>query len=355
MLNLAAPVAEVRKIAALRANGIGDLIFVVPALVALRRAYPRAELVLLGQAWHARFFRGRPGPVDRVIVVPPSRGVNGSETADDDPAALDRFFAAMRAERFDLALQLHGGGRHSNPFVRRLGARVTAGLKSVDAEPLDRWVPYVYFQQECMRYLEVVALVGAPPVQLEPRLAVTAADRAEADGAVPPEARPLAVLHPGAGDPRRRWPAEHFAAVADALDAAGARVGVIGSGSERSIVDAILGSGRGAVIDLCDRLSLGGLAGLLQRARVVVSNDSGPLHLAAAVGARTVGVYWCFNVFTSSPLTRTRHRPFTSWQTHCPECGASCVTGRCAHAHSLVASVPVAAVREAALELLAAR
>jgi ADP-heptose:LPS heptosyltransferase len=108
------------------------------------------------------------------------------------------------------------------------------------------------------------------------------------------------------------------------------------------------------VIDLCDRLSLGGLAGLLQRARVVVSNDSGPLHLAAAVGARTVGVYWCFNVFTSSPLTRTRHRPLTSWQTHCPECGTSCVAGRCEHAHSLVASVPVAAVREAALELLAA-
>lgn len=138
MLNLAAPVAEVRKIAALRANGIGDLMFVLPALVALRRAYPRAELVLLGQAWHARFFRGRPGPVDRVIVVPPSRGVNGSETTDDDPAALGRFFAAMQAERFDLASQLHGGGRHSNPFVRRLGARVTAGLKSVDAEP--RWL-----------------------------------------------------------------------------------------------------------------------------------------------------------------------------------------------------------------------
>ncbi|WP_434418001.1 glycosyltransferase family 9 protein [Nannocystis pusilla] len=354
MLNLAAPVAEVRKIAALRANGIGDLIFVVPALVALRHAYPRAELVLLGQAWHARFLRDRPGPVDRVIVVPPSRGVNGSETTDGDPAALNRFFAAMRAERFDLALQLHGGGRHSNPFVRRLGARLTAGLKSVDAEPLDRWVPYVYFQQEFMRYLEVAALVGARPVELEPRLAVTPADRAEAAEAVPPEARPLAVLHPGAGDPRRRWPAEHFAAVADALAAAGARVGVIGSGSERPIVDAILGGVRGGVIDLCDRLSLGGLAGLLQRTRVVVSNDSGPLHLAAAVGARTVGVYWCFNVFTSSPLTRTHHRPLTSWQTHCPECGASCVTGRCEHAHSLVGSVSVAAVREAALELLAA-
>lgn len=110
---------------------------------------------------------------------------------------------------------------------------------------------------------------------------------------------------------------------------------------------------RGDGVDLCDRLSLGGLAALMERAGVVVSNDSGPLHLAFAVGARTVGVYWCFNLFTSSPLTRVRHRPFTSWEVNCPVCGASCVAGTCGHARSLVSSVPVAAVRDAALELLA--
>ncbi|MDC0674415.1 glycosyltransferase family 9 protein [Nannocystis radixulma] len=344
---------EVRKIAVLRANAIGDLIFVLPALQALRERYPRAEIVLMARAWHARFLRDRPGPVDRVIVIPRSRGVNGSETEDDDPVELNRFFAVMREERFDLAIQLHGGGRHSNPFVRRLGARLAIGLKSPDAEPLDRWVPYVYFQPECVRYLEVVTLVGACPVDLEPRLAVTGADRAEAATVVPPSERPLALLHPGAGDPRRRWPAASFVAVADALAAAGAQVGVLGSGGERPIVDAILGGMNTPGLDLCDRLTLGGLAGLLQRAGVVVSNDSGPLHLAAAVGARTVGIYWCFNLFTSSPLTRLRHRPFTSWQTHCPECGACLLAGRCEHSLSLVASVPVDEVREAALELLA--
>lgn len=352
MLSVAEVIPEVRKIAVLRANAIGDFIFILPALDALRAAYPQAELVLLGRAWHALFLGGRPGPVDRVVVVPVSRGVNGSETQAEDADELARFFAAMQGERFDLAVQLHGGGRFSNPFIRRLGARITVGLKAPEAEPLDRWLPYIYFQHEYIRYLEVVALAGARPVQLEPRLQVTDADRAQADAAVPASERPLALLHPGAGDPRRRWPAERFVAVADGLSAAGAEVGVIGSGDERPIVEFIVGAMQGEGLDLCDLLALGGLVGLMQRARVVVSNDSGPLHLASAVGVRTVGIFWCFNLFTSSPLTRVGHRPFTSWELHCPVCGASCVSGRCEHEDSLVSSVPVAAVREAALELL---
>lgn len=351
------PVSEripgVRKIAVLRANAIGDFIFVLPALEALRAAYPEAEIVLLARPWHAAFLRDRPGPVNRVVIVPRSRGVNGSEAETEDPAELERFFAAMRDEKFDLALQLHGGGRHSNPFIRRLGARVTIGVKAPDAPPLDRWLPYIYFQHEYIRYLEVVALAGAKPAVLEPRLRVTDRDRAEAASRVPESSRPLAVLHPGAGDPRRRWPSERFAAVADALNDAGARVSVIGTAAERPIVEAVLHAMRCDGMNLCDQLSLGGLAGLLSRSAVVVSNDSGPLHLAFAVGARSVGIYWCFNLFTSSPLTRTRHYPFTSWQLHCPECGQTCVDNRCEHTSSLVASIPVDGVRDAAVGFLA--
>jgi ADP-heptose:LPS heptosyltransferase len=337
----------------LRANAIGDFIFTLPALDALRAAYPDAEIVLLARRWHAEFLRDRPGPVDRVVVVPRSRGANGGETEADDADELERFFAAMRAEQFDLAVQLHGGGRHSNPFVRRLGARVTVGLRAPDAPPLDRWLPYIYFQHEYVRYLEVAALAGAKPVALEPRVRVTDRDRAEAASRVPESSRPLAVLHPGAGDPRRRWPPERFAAVADALADAGARVGVIGTASERPIVEAVLNAMRSDGLNLCDRLSLGGLAGLLSRAAVVVSDDSGPLHLAFAVGARAVGIYWCFNLFTSSPLTRARHHPFTSWQLHCPECGQSCTDGRCEHTSTLVGTIPVEGVRDAALGYLA--
>jgi hypothetical protein len=149
----------------------------------LRAAYPAAELVLLGPGWHARFLVGRPGPVDRCLPVPPTPGIR-DDRPPSPPPTLDRFFARMRAERFDLAVQLQGGGGHSNPFVSRLGARVTAGSRAPDAPPLDRTVPYTPHQHEIHRFLEVVGLVGAAPVTLEPRLAVTAADRAEAAAAL---------------------------------------------------------------------------------------------------------------------------------------------------------------------------
>jgi ADP-heptose:LPS heptosyltransferase len=128
----------VERIAVLRATALGDFVFCIPALLALRAAYPRAEICLLGRPWHASFMRDRPGPVDRVIVVPPSRGVREEPGAAEDPRELDGFFARMRAERFDVALQMHGGGRWSNPFATRLGARLTVGCRAGDAPALDR-------------------------------------------------------------------------------------------------------------------------------------------------------------------------------------------------------------------------
>lgn len=342
---------SVRKIAVVRANGIGDYVFSIPALAALRRTYPDAEIVLLGKPWHAAFLAGRPGPIDRVAVVPDYPGVGAEPGTATDTAAHERFFERMRAERFDLAVQMHGGGRYSNPFTRRLGARYAVGLRDRDAEPLDRWVPYVYFQPEVLRYLELVSLVGAQPDALEPSIAVTAADRREADGLGLGSSRPLVVIHPGATDLRRRWPAERFGDVARALHAAGAQVVVSGDETERELAARVVDSAAGAAVSVAGRLSLGGLAALLARSRVVVGNDSGPLHLAAAVGARTVGIYWVGNLINGAPLSRTRHRPLASWRLECVECGRNTLTNACEHRSSFVADVPLEEVRGRALEL----
>ncbi len=172
----------IRKIAVLRANAIGDFIFALPALESLRAAYADAEIVLLGQPWHKRFLEGRPGPIDRVVVIPRKKGVREDrETAgkEDPPERLEQFYGEMRTERFDLALQMHGGGRNSNPFLLQIGARITAGSATPDAPRLDRTLPYIYWQHEIARLLEVVGLVGARPVTLEPRLALTQADMVE--------------------------------------------------------------------------------------------------------------------------------------------------------------------------------
>lgn len=230
---------------------------------------------------------------------------------------------------------------------------MSIGLATPDAVPLDRWVPYLFYQPEIMRYLEVMALVGATTCQLEPRLNLTRRDLAEANLAVPPSAnRPLVALHPGAGDPRRRWPVEKFAEVGRALVKAGAEVVVTGGPAEAKLVEAVVRGMAGQARNLCGYLSLNGLLGLFSRCDLVISNDSGPLHLAMAVGAPTVSIYWCGNLITAGPLTRTRHRPAISWRLECPLCGRNTTTDRCDHRASFVAEVTVAEVQQAAFDLL---
>jgi ADP-heptose:LPS heptosyltransferase len=300
---------------------------------------------------HEELLAGRPSPVDRVVVLPPIRGVSVPDSRETDPAAREACLERLREERFDVAIQLHGGGVNSNPFLRRLEARLTVGLKAPEAEPLDRSVPYFYYQHEVLRYLEVVSLLDATPVGLEPRLTVVDDDLREASPVRDQLDRDYAVLHPGATDPRRRWAADRFAAVGDRLAQDGARVVVTGTKDERRLVDEVLATMRYAAIDACDRLSLRGLVGLLSRAGLLISNDTGPLHLAGAVGAATAGIFWCGNMVNGAPLTRTRHRPFPAWRSSCPVCGREVSEPRCEHDPSFVNEVPVAEVAKAALDL----
>ncbi|WP_425413353.1 glycosyltransferase family 9 protein [Micromonospora pallida] len=353
-------VPDVERIAVLRANALGDFIFVLPTLDALRAAYPEAELVLLGAPWHAKLFGDRPGPVDRVLVVPPAPGIRGRDPGEPE-SSMDDFLAAARAERFDLALQVHGGGANSNPFVSGLGARVTAGLRAEDAPPLDRWLRYVYYQHEVIRYLEVAALVGAPATTVLPTLAVTDTDRLEARAVLGAPSRPRVALHPGATDTRRRWPAERFAEVARELVADGYEVLVTGTPAEQEVVDRVVAAAGVPVRPQVGTLSLGALAACYADCALVVSNDTGPLHLAAAVGAPTVGVFWVGNLINVGHPLRGRHRPIMSWRVHCPVCGVDCTPGvyparpgdgDCPHRDSFVTDVPTVEVVEAARELL---
>lgn len=352
----AQPLQGIRKLAILRANAIGDFVFSLPALDALRAAYPDAEIVLLGQPWHQRFLAGRPGPVDRVVVVPRKRGVREDRETpgEEDPAGvLEAFFAEMRAEHFDLALQMHGGGRNSNPFLLQLGARITAGSATPDAPRLDTTLPYIYWQHEILRLLEVAGLAGAAPVGLEPRLALTEADLAASFSVVPETAGVLVAIHPGVGDPWRQWAPENFAAVGDALAKAGACILLTGSGDEAPITQAVAEHMAAPATDLSGQLSIGGLAGLLSRCKVVVSNDSGPLHLAGAVGAATVGIYWAGNLINAGALTRARHRVHLSWRLECPICGRNTIYDPCTHRPSFVDKVQPQDVIDSALDLLA--
>ncbi len=368
---MTAVVPDVRRVAVLRANAVGDYVMSLPALDALRAAYPDAEIVLVGAPWHARFLAGRPAPVDEVVVLPAVAGMGGVQPDAPDAGALPGVLADLRARGFDLAVQLHGGGAQSNPVVRGFGARCAVGLRAPGAPPLDRCVPYRYYQPEVDRCLEVVGLAGAVPLNTAgntaARIAATPADVAEAREAVPDDDRPLVALHPGATDTRRQWPAERFAARAGELAAWGTRVVVTGSAGERQLVDAVTtGTVTGAgvpVQGLAGALGLGGLIGLYSRCALVVSNDTGPRHLAQAAGAPTVGLFWCGNAINAAPGTRSTDRVLLSWTLHCPVCGADCSRDLyphrpgdgCTHRPSFLADIPLAEVVEECRDLLSAR
>lgn len=339
-------VPGVRSVAVLRANAVGDFVVALPALEALRAAYPDARITLLGRAWHAEFLRERPSPVDEVIAMPVFAGVGWPLDAQQDTAAQAAFFEAMHERRFDLALQLHGGGLHSNPLVRRLGARLTAGFHTPGAMPLDRMLPYRELHPEVLRLLEGVALVGACGRTVEPHLVVTPHDRNEAAAVLPASERPLVVLQPGAADPRRRWSPASFAAVGDHFAELGAEIAVNGTMAEAEAVAGVLQGMRHQerVHDLTGRLSLGGLLGLIERARLVVSNDTGPAHLARALGVATVAVYWIGNMIGHGPISSARQAVAVSWRLDCPVCGRNCMTVDCGHTSSFVDDVEPAQV-----------
>jgi ADP-heptose:LPS heptosyltransferase len=354
---------DVSRIALLRGGGLGDLMFALPAVTALKAAYPGSRVTLLGTPIHEALVSETVTDVDDVMVLPFAEGVRPGR---EEPAGVLQFFSVARERRFDLAVQLHGGGRNSNPFLLRLQARHTVGSATPDAAPLERTLPYTYFQHEPLRALEVAGLAGAPPVVLEARLNPQArfvAQLPDTLGAVlPPGDSPLLVLHPGATDPRRRWPAASFGAVARAAADDGARVLVIGDRGEAWLAEAVVsaavgrssrngsaGSGSGGVTSVAGRLGLGELAALLSRADAVLANDSGPRHLAQALGVPTVGIYWAGNALTAGPLGRGRHRVHLSWVTRCPTCGVDVTqvgwtAPRCPHEESLVDGVRTADV-----------
>jgi ADP-heptose:LPS heptosyltransferase len=349
----------VHRIAVLRCNALGDYLMTTPALAALRRTYPDAEIVLVGARWHAAFLADRAGAVDRVAVLPVVRGLAGQPAGAPPAAELGAFLDELRAQRFDLALQLHGGGASSNPLLARFGARCTAGLRDAGAPALDRWVPYRYYQPEPSRYLEVTALVGADGAPEYPRLAVRPEERERAADLLPGPG-PWVAVHPGATDPRRRWPPARFATVLDRLATAGARPVLVGAPDERDVADEVLAATVSGVVDLTGLTGLGELAGVLGRCAVVIANDSGPLHLAHAVGTATVGLYWCGNAINAAPPRRTASRPLLSWTVHCPECGTDCTPAGhphrpgegCTHRPSFLGPIPVVEVVEEALDLL---
>ncbi|QJD98611.1 glycosyltransferase family 9 protein [Massilia forsythiae] len=255
---------------------------------------------------------------------------------------------------------------------------MSVGARAPDAAALDCSLPWREPVNRRLALLEIAGLAGAWPTYLPlPELALTPADRIEAARAVAPGAgERLVLLQPGASDPRRRWPARCFAQLGDMLARDGARIVVNGSAQEAGLVAEVAGHMHHPATTLAgplapapvpapapapgldgtaSALGLGGLCGLLARAALVVSNDTGPLHLALALGVPCVGIFWLTNLVEGMPLRPSGLHAALATRTRCPVCGQDNLARRCAHDASFVDEVRVAEVAGLARAALAQR
>ena len=286
----------------IRLRLVGDVVFTTPAVRALRRRYPEARLTYLVERAAAPIVLGNPH-IDDVLVVPHARGWR--RIADDL-----RLARALRARRFDLVIDFHGGPRSSwlawaTGAPQRIGYTV-AGRGWMYTNRVER--PRELRRRHSVEnQWDLLAPLGVPPLapETDPVEMLESADAARrVDGrlretGVEPDAA-LIVLHVSAGNPFRRWPAESFAGLAAGLvRSSPGRVVVLTAGpSDRRAAGAVAEMAHSQLRDadrprvvLGDDLDLSELKALVARAALYIGGDSGPLHLAATCDTPIVGLY----------------------------------------------------------------
>lgn len=297
------------RIAVVRAlGGLGDVLCVVPALRRLRAAYPQAEIEYIGLAQVQGVVARYPDLVDRFTAFPGFPGIVECPLAYD---ALRGFLSARAAEPpLDLAIQMHGSGSVSNVFTALLGARRMAGWHVPDLWCPDpaTFAPFPDALSEVDRWLALADRLGCPAVATRPDFPIHDDERAGLAALAPELADGrYAVVHPGASDPTRRWPIASFAAVADRLAQLGLRVVLTGTPAEAALAADLAAAMTAPALDLAGRTSLGMMGALVERARLVVTNDTGTSHLCAALLTPSVTIFIASDPARWAPADAQRH------------------------------------------------
>lgn len=301
---------RVRSILAIRLDLMGDLLFTLPAIAALREAAPQARLSLLVLPYTSDLARIAYS-VDRVVAVDVNRwrhpGVwaNGSGFRQMRAAVQE-----LRSEPYDLAISFYGRVGAAAALLSDagylVGYRDEGYFSGFDLPvPGRRYLERKHEAEYCMdlvRALGVKATVRMPTMKLDSEL-LDRTDRILTELGVADGVR-LVALHPGALNmAAKRWVPERWAAVADRVQReSGCRVVLVGSNSEMLLVEQVRDCMEMQPIVAAGRTTLMELAGLLSRCVLFLGGDSGPLHLASALGVPSVSVYGPTDPATNGPL-----------------------------------------------------
>jgi lipopolysaccharide heptosyltransferase I len=322
---------EFRRILLVKPSALGDVVHALPVLVKLRARYPEARIDWLITPENADLVRHHPA-LSTVIDFPRKQF---SRFGRDWSATFGpiRLLSKLRRGRYDLVVDLHGQFR-SAVFTLATGAPVRVGfdrprghVESAQAEhPADipgehgwngaregAWLAYTHWIRiptldvhAVNRYLWIGPMLGfddRPPdlrIHLAPDASATIDELLGSHGLV---GKPLAVLAPGTIWETKHWHVEGFAQVARHLTDSGFAVVLAGTSRDRRRSQAITAACPDAH-DLCGQTSVAGLVALIQKAAICVTNDSGALHVAAAVDSPVVGIFGPTNPIWIGPYGR---------------------------------------------------
>ncbi|PWK77214.1 ADP-heptose:LPS heptosyltransferase [Mucilaginibacter oryzae] len=302
------PVQEIKKIGIFRALQLGDLLCTIPAIRALRNAYPHAKIILLGLPW-AKGFTGRfDRYFDGFIHFP---GFPGLPEQDFDAKIFPAFIEQMQAEQFDLLLQMQGNGSVVNPMMELLGAKHVAGFKTAGHYAPDNglFLDYPDHGPEIDRHISLVEHLGCAPLGNELEFPLSEADMADLRSlSLPIEPQRYVCIHPGSRGSWRQWPVNYFAALADFCIDQGYKAVITGIRDETDVTNAVISQMKNTPIDTTGKTSLGAVGALISNAALLVSNCTGVSHIAAAFKTRSVVISMDGEPHRWGPIDTFHHR-----------------------------------------------
>ena len=297
--------AAPRSILIVKLSAIGDVIQTLPMLAALRRNFPEAQIDWVVEEEAAGLLAGHPA-VDRILVSRRKSWMRELREWKRCRAALQgisRFLKDLRQTKYDWVIDNHGVLKSGILVAlsrgrRKIGYRATARIADEGSYLFtrERYRPLPIERHALERYLDLVRQLGVPTqgIALEYPVSAEALNsmRKLLEGRGFGE-RPLAVIHPLAKWDTKQWAPENFSELADRLAKRGRRVVFTGSRDDSAGVERILGriASPSRVLNLTGQTDLPKLAALFSLADVVITPDTGPMHLAAAVKAPLVALF----------------------------------------------------------------
>jgi heptosyltransferase-1 len=295
-----------RRIALIKPSALGDIVHSLPVLSALRQRFPEAHIAWVVNRGYEALLAGHP---DRDETIAFDRSATRAGLMDTVLATL-RFLSRLRRQRFDLVIDLQGLLR-TGVMALASGALRRVGLASAREGATRSYTDIVADTDPphaIERYWKVAAALGIATKTIQFRLPVAPTATQWALRQLDAAPRPWLMLGVGARWQTKRWPVEHFAALAlQAEHQFGGTAVFVGGPDEKLAALDTSRHLRGPVRDLTGRTTLPQLAAVLQLADLMIANDTGPLHLAVALGRPVVAPFTCTQARLTGPYGQLAH------------------------------------------------